>query len=143
MKKIKKRERENMALNHLPYLFYRDNSGCFLYESTAIYYHWIELIERQVIGRREEHVDLLCTVPTSNLTQLVKTMWEDLGWKEVASMVSYSGYSGQVVVLIIKFISVMYHCKFYFLFYLFIYLFIYLFYFIFLFIFFFGLSFCS
>ncbi|XP_050698245.1 uncharacterized protein LOC126986309 isoform X2 [Eriocheir sinensis] len=34
------------------------------------------------LGRVDEHVDLMCEAPTTSLTHILRSLWEDLGWKE-------------------------------------------------------------
>ena len=49
---------------------------------------WAEVAERQLLGRVEEHVELVCRAPSSNLTHLLRGLWEELGWQEEVTKVN-------------------------------------------------------
>lgn len=69
-------------------LCYHINGGEIHGEEWTRVSRWVEVGERQ-LGRMEEHVDLMCSAPASNLTQLLRSLWEDLGWKDEVTKVRF------------------------------------------------------
>lgn len=59
----------------------------------------VEVVERQLLGKVEEHVELMCRFPSSNLTQLLRSLWEELGWREEVIKVIESAETRNTTVL--------------------------------------------
>ncbi|XP_045104403.1 uncharacterized protein LOC123499934 [Portunus trituberculatus] len=63
-------------------------------EHWVMMQQWVEVVERQLLGRVEDHVELMCRAPSSNLTQLLRGLWEELDWKEEVTKTIDSAVAG-------------------------------------------------